>query len=509
VSAPASSAEDAAQTKADSEHEQVRREKLERIRSSGVDAYPPAPRRTTTISQLRQEFGDLAAETSTGKSVSIAGRVILNRPTGKLVFANLVESGAEVQVMLTAATTGEDAIANWKSFIDLGDHVWVEGEVIATKTGELTVKADQWALTSKAIRPLPDKHKGLVDPEARVRYRYLDLLVRDEAREMLVFRSTAVAALREFLQSRGFLEVETPMLQPIHGGALARPFVTHMNAYDMALYLRIAPELYLKRLLVGGVEKVFEINRNFRNEGADSSHNPEFTMLEMYESYGDYHTMREITREMIQFVATRVFGKQVLRRAEPDGTQLEVDISGEWPVVSVYQKLSEVLGGDISPLSPVAQLRDLATKAGVTLAEGASASAIVIELYEQLLERTTTSPVFFADFPVESSPLTRAHRSIAGVAERWDLVSFGAEVATGYTELNDPIEQRRRFVEQAQLRASGDDEAMVVDDDFLRAIEHGMPPAGGQGMGVDRLLMMLTGKGIRDTVAFPLVKPST
>lgn len=493
----------------ESEHEQVRREKLEKIRASGVDAYPPAPKLTSTISAVRSAHGHLPPETSTGQSVSLAGRLLLNRPTGKLVFANLADSGEEVQIMLNAAIAGEAAIADWKSFVDLGDHVWVEGEVITTKTGELTIKVDRWALTAKALRPLPDKHKGLVDPEARVRYRYLDLLVRDEAREMLVLRSKAVAAIREFLQARQFLEVETPMLQPIHGGALARPFVTHMNAYDMELYLRIAPELYLKRLLVGGVEKVFEINRNFRNEGADSSHNPEFTMLEMYESYGDYDSMRVLTQEMIQFVATSVFGKPVLRRVAADGDIVEIDISGTWPVVSVYPRLSELLGVGITPDTPTGDLRALADKANVAVAEGASSSAVVIELYEQLLERTTTSPVFFADFPVESSPLTRAHRTTEGVAERWDLVSFGAEVATGYTELNDPIEQRRRFVAQAQLRAGGDDEAMMVDDDFLRAIEHGMPPAGGQGMGIDRLLMMLTGKGIRETVAFPLVKPTT
>lgn len=492
----------------DSEHEQVRRDKLDRIRASGVEAYPPAPNRTATITYLRATHGGLPPQTSTGKSASVAGRVILNRPTGKLVFANLSDSGQEIQIMLNAGGLGEESIAQWKSFIDLGDHVWVKGEVITTKTGELTIKADEWILTCKAIRPMPDKYKGLVDPEARVRYRYLDLLMRDEAREMLVLRSKTIAALREFLHSRGFLEVETPMLQPIHGGAMARPFVTHMFAYDMALYLRIAPELYLKRLLVGGVEKVFEINRNFRNEGADSSHNPEFTMLEMYESYGDYQTMRKLTQEMIQFVAIQVFGAPVLRRARSDGSQIEVDIAGEWPVVSVYERLSQRLEAEISPATPLAKLRELAIKAGVGLSDTATRSSIVIELYEQLLERTTTDPIFFADFPVESSPLTRAHRTIAGVAERWDLVSFGAEVATGYTELNDPVEQRRRFVEQAQLRARGDDEAMVVDDDFLRALEHGMPPAGGQGMGVDRLLMMLTGKGIRDTVAFPLVKPT-
>jgi lysyl-tRNA synthetase class 2 len=456
---------------------------------------------------LRAEFGKLAPEQSTGQVISTAGRVHLNRPSGKLVFANITSAGSDIQLMISAQVVGESAVSDWKSQVDLGDQVWVSGEVITTKTGELTVKVDSWCLTSKALRPMPDKHKGLVDPESRVRYRYLDLLDRPEARRMLDMRAKVIAGLRGFLSSRGFVEVETPMLQPIHGGALARPFVTYMNAYDMDLYLRIAPELYLKRLLVGGLEKVFEINRNFRNEGADSSHNPEFTMLEMYEAYGDYQSMRLLTQEMIKEVARAVFGAEVVRHGDEAGSQ-ETSISGEWPVISVYAALSDLLGKEVNPQTTPAELEKLADSNGVILAKGASASAIVIELYEQLLEKKTVTPVFYADFPVQSSPLTRAHREIEGVAERWDLVAFGAEVATGYTELSDPVEQRRRFSEQATLRAKGDVEAMVVDEDFLRALEHGMPPAGGQGMGIDRLMMMLTGKGIRETVAFPLVKPT-
>ena len=490
-----------------SEHEQVRREKLSRIRDAGVEPYPPAPKRSHTVEQLRAEFGEMPPEQATGKVVTTSGRVHLNRPSGKLVFANISTGANDIQLMINSSTAGESAVADWKSQVDLGDQVWVQGEVITTKTGELTIKVDSWRLTSKALRPLPDKHKGLVDPEARVRYRYLDLLNRPEARQMLEMRSRVVAGLRDFLAGRGFLEVETPMLQPIHGGALARPFVTHMNAYDMELYLRIAPELYLKRLLVGGVEKVFEINRNFRNEGADSSHNPEFTMLEMYEAYGDYDSMRVLTQEMIQEVAKRVFGAEVVRHVDESGSR-ETDISGDWPVISVYQKLSEVLGAAITPLSSPAELEKLAKVVSVKVPSDASAASIVTELYEQLLEKKTMKPVFYSDFPLESSPLTRAHRAVEGVAERWDLVAFGAEIATGYTELNDPVEQRRRFVEQAGMRAKGDVEAMVVDDDFLRAMEHGMPPAGGQGMGIDRLMMMLTGKGIRETVAFPLVRPN-
>ncbi len=354
---------------------------------------------------------------------------------------------------------------------------------------------------------MPDKHKGLTDPEARVRQRYVDLIVRPAAREMLQTRSTVVRSVRESLQSEGFVEVETPMLQVLHGGANARPFTTHINAYDMQLYLRIAPELYLKRLLVGGIEKVFEINRNFRNEGADSSHNPEFTMLEMYEAYGDYDTMRLRTQRIIQDAARAVYGSTVVQHTDDEGRVEEHDVGGEWPVVPVYEGISRRLGEQVGPDTTTEDLLKLCEQAGIPHDPSWMRGEIVLEMYEHLLEDTTTLPTFYTDFPTDVSPLTRAHRDDPRVAERWDLVAFGAEIGTAYSELIDPVEQRARLTAQSLKAAGGDAEAMQVDEDFLRALEYGMPPAGGQGMGIDRLLMLLTGRSIRETVLFPLVKP--
>ena len=491
-----------------SEQEQIRREKLTAIKDTGIDPYPVGFSPNYSLGQVRAEFNALPAESKTGKQVSIAGRIMLNRITGKLIFATIRESGVDLQIMLAADSVGEEEIQRWKDQIDLGDLVGVTGEVVTTKRGELSVRAETWVLTAKSLRPLPDKHKGLNDPEARVRQRYVDLLVRDEAREMLNIRTNVVSSIRNSLTKRGFIEVETPMLQVLHGGANARPFKTHINAYDMELYLRIAPELYLKRLLVGGVDKVFEINRNFRNEGADSSHNPEFTMLEMYEAYGDYTTMQNLTQSIIQEAAEAIYGSQVVRHFDDEGNITEFDISGNWPRVSVYEGLSEKIGEEINSQSTAADLTKFAEKFNIKLDPKWSRGQIVLELYEHLLEDTTTLPVFYADFPKEVSPLTREHRTEADLAERWDLVAFGAEVGTAYTELNDPVEQRKRLTEQSLLAAGGDAEAMQIDEDFLKALEYGMPPAGGQGMGIDRVLMMLTGRGIRETVLFPLVKPN-
>lgn len=491
-----------------SEQQQIRREKLNSIIQSGVDPYPVGFAPSQTLAKIRQEFKDLQPEAKTGKEVVIAGRVMLNRVTGKLIFATLRESGVDLQIMIAADAVGETEVERWKEQIDLGDLVGISGEVITTKRGELTVRANKWVLTAKSLRPLPDKHKGLNDPEARVRQRYVDLLVRDEAREMLNIRSTVVSSIRNSLTKRGFIEVETPMLQVMHGGANARPFKTHINAYDMELFLRIAPELYLKRLLVGGVDKVFEINRNFRNEGADSSHNPEFTMLEMYEAYGDYSTMQKITQEIIQEAAEAVYGKPVARHFDDEGRVTEFDLSGDWPRISVYEGLSEKIGEKIDSSTSLENLTRIAEKLSIKLDPKWARGQVVLELYEHQLEDTTQLPVFYADFPKDVSPLTREHRTNSELAERWDLVAFGAEVGTAYTELNDPVEQRKRLTEQSLLAAGGDAEAMQLDEDFLRALEYGMPPAGGQGMGIDRVLMMLTGRGIRETVLFPLVKPN-
>ncbi len=484
------------------EQERVRREKRKRLLAEGVDPYPVGFPRTTTAAELRARYADLPPDSATGDRVGIAGRVMLSRIGGKLSFATLRDGTGDVQVMVSLDKVGDESLARWKADVDLGDHVGVEGEVITSRRGELSVLVESWAIAAKCLRPLPEKHKGLTDEEARVRQRYVDLIVNPDARRMLQVRSDAVRSLRSTLTGRGFVEVETPMLQAVHGGANARPFVTHINAYDMDLYLRIAPELYLKRLVVGGVEKVFEINRNFRNEGADSTHNPEFTMLEAYEAYGDYDTMRVLTQHLIQQAASDAVGSTVVRHGDD-----EHDIGGEWRVVTVDDAISDVLGEEVTVDTPVERLRDLCAKADVLLDPSWSRGAVVLEMYERLVEERTVAPTFYKDFPTEVSPLTRAHREEPRLAERWDLVAFGAEIGTAYSELVDPVEQRARLTAQSLLAAGGDPEAMQVDEDFLRALEYAMPPSGGMGMGVDRLLMMLTGRNIRETVLFPLVKP--
>jgi len=485
------------------EQTRVRLGKRERLLAEGTDPYPVTFPRTHTIAEVRAKYPDLAADTATGEHVGVTGRVMLSRIAGKLCFATIRDGTGDLQVMLSADRVGEDALAAWKRDVDLGDHIGVEGEVISSRRGELSVLADRFAITAKALRPLPDKHHGLTDPESRVRQRYVDLIVNPKARRMAELRAAVTRAVREELHDRGFLEVETPILQRVHGGANARPFRTHINAYDLDLYLRIALELYLKRLVVGGIEKVYEIGRNFRNEGVDATHNPEFTMLEAYEAYGDYTTMATLTRELIQRAAKDALGGTQLRRA--DGT--EADIGGDWPVKSVHGAVSEALGEEVTPDTSEQQLRALCERAGVPAEPKWNRGQVLLEMYERLVERHTVMPTFYRDFPVEVSPLTRAHREDPRLAERWDLVAFGTELGTGYSELIDPVEERARLTAQSLLAAGGDPEAMVVDEEFLQALEYGMPPTGGMGMGIDRMLIMFTGETIRETLLFPMVRP--
>jgi lysyl-tRNA synthetase class 2 len=362
--------------------------------------------------------------------------------------------------------------------------------------------AEKWAMAAKSLRPLPVAHKELSE-ETRVRQRYLDLIMRPQARETVRMRAEVMRTLRHVLYGRGFTEVETPMLQLLHGGATARPFVTHSNALGTDLYLRIAPELYLKRAVVGGIDRVFEINRNFRNEGIDSSHSPEFAMLEAYEAYGSYDTVAELTQSLVTACARAVFGSTVVRHA--DGT--EHDLGGPWREMTLYQAVSEALGAEITVYTPVEVLLGHAEAREVPIKEGATAGEIALELFEKLVEHTLIEPTFVRDYPVEVRPLTRQHRDDPRLAEAWDLFLFGVELATGYSELVDPVVQRERLEAQSRRAAAGDEEAMRVDEDFLRALEYGMPPTGGMGMGIDRLLMTLTGLGIRETILFPLVRP--
>ncbi|MEH0934370.1 lysine--tRNA ligase [Micromonospora psammae] len=485
------------------EQMKVRREKRDRMLAEGVEPYPVGFPRTSTLAEIREKYAELPTDTATGDRVAVTGRVIFVRNTGKLCFATLRDGdGTELQAMLSLDRVGAERLDDWKRLVDLGDHVGVTGEVITSRRGELSVLADEWAVTAKSLRPLPVAHKPLSE-EARVRQRYVDLIVRPQARQMVRTRAAAVRGLRDSLHGKGFIEVETPMLQLLHGGAAARPFVTHSNALSTDLYLRIAPELFLKRAVVGGVDRVFEINRNFRNEGVDSSHSPEFAMLEAYQAYGDYDTMAELTRNLVQQAAIAVSGSTVVTHA--DGR--EFDLGGEWRSVTLFGVLSEALGEEVTVRTDRARLVEYAEKVGLSVDPKWGPGKLAEELFEELVVPGLQAPTFVRDYPEETSPLTRAHRSEPGLAEKWDLYVLGFELGTAYSELVDPVVQRERLVAQAQLAARGDDEAMRLDEDFLRAMEYGMPPAGGMGMGIDRLLMALTGLGIRETILFPLVRP--
>jgi lysyl-tRNA synthetase class 2 len=478
----------------------IRLEKRERLNKLN-DAYPVSLDITHTIEQVRAAHPDLEADVATGEKVGIAGRVMFQRNTGKLCFATLqAGSGERIQAMLSLDKVGEEQLELFKELVDLGDHLFVAGEVITSKRGELSILVDSWRMAAKTIRPLPNLHNELGE-EFRVRHRYLDLIVRDRAREVVKIRAQVMQSLRKTFAEATFLEVETPMLQTIHGGASARPFKTHSNAFDTELFLRIAPELFLKRAVVGGIDRVFEINRNFRNEGADRTHSPEFAMLEAYEAYGDYNSIADLTQKLIQNAAMDVFGTHQV--TFEDGTIN--DLGGNWPRISMFESLSEACGQEITPETPIEELKKLAKSADIEI-EHPLHGKYVEELWEHFVKGNLVNPTFVIDFPVDTSPLTRNHRSKSGVVEKWDLYIRGYEQATGYSELVDPVIQRERFIEQVTLAAAGDPEAMKLDEDFLKALEFGMPPSGGMGMGIDRLLMSLTGLGIRETIMFPLVK---
>lgn len=504
----------------------IRREKRARLLDSGVEAYPVSVDRTISLKELREKFvvvqedediekldgvTYLAPGEETDVEVAVAGRIIFQRNTGKLCFATLQEGdGTKLQAMLSLAVVGEEALASWKSDTDMGDFVSLRGKIISSRRGELSVQAKSWTMAAKSLRPLPVAFAEM-NEDQRVRHRYTDLIMREAARKNAMTRIKVMRALRNYLEGQDFSEIETPMLQTLHGGAAARPFETRSNALDIDLYLRIAPELFLKRAVIGGIERVFEVNRNFRNEGVDSTHSPEFAMLETYEAWGDYNNGMQLMQGLVQSVAQDVFGSTTVTWA--DGT--EFDLGGQWPVIEMYPSLNEELQAqfpgqpEVTIDSSVEELKAIAAAIGLDVPAkgGWGHGKLVEEIWELLHEGKLQGPIFVKDFPVETSPLTRQHRSKPGVTEKWDLYIRGFELATGYSELVDPVVQRERFEDQARLAADGDDEAMVLDEDFLAAMEQGMPPTAGCGMGVDRLLMALTGLGIRETVLFPMVKP--
>ncbi len=466
---------------------------------SGTQPYPASFTRDQQIAEVNS-----AAQ---GTPVRCAGRVVARRDHGGVIFLDVQDWTGTVQLLASASQMGADTMQILRHNLSIGDHLGFWGMVGTSNNGTFSVLLKGAQITSKALQPIPTVRQGLSDEQMKVRRRYLDLIVNPVARERVKVRSAVIQAIRQTLLDDSFLEVETPLLQTIHGGANARPFRTHINAYNLDLYLRIAPELYLKRLMVGGADRVFEIGRNFRNEGADATHNPEFTMLEAYQAYGDYNSMRELTQRIIVNAAKAALGTTVIRGMASDGQIHEVDLAQPWRVITVHQGIAEACGRDVSVDTPMSELLEIAAEHGLEVDPGISRGQLILDLHEELAEQHTIAPTFYCDFPTEVSPLTRQHREDERIAEKWDLICFGAEVATAYSELVDPVVQRERLLAQSLLAANGDPEAMEVDEDFLLALEYAMPPSGGMGMGVDRLVMMLTQTNIRETIIFPLVKP--
>lgn len=479
----------------------IRREKRRQIVDAGGDPYPVEVGRTHTLREVvdAHDAEALGPDHHSGTVVTVAGRVIFRRGQGKLVFVALREGdGTTLQAMVSLDGVGQESLDALKAQVDIGDHLAVTGEVITSRRGELSVLASSWQLAAKTLRPLPNEHKPLSD-EARARLRYVDLIVRPEARENVRVKAKVLQSLRRTLDQRDYVEVETPVLQHTNGGAAARPFDTHVNAFDEPALLRIALELHLKRALVGGIDRVYEIGKTFRNEGVDNTHNPEFMMLEVYEAYGSYDTMAELVRDLV-LDAARAVGRTVVPGR--DGT--DIDLEQPWRRATVHELVREATGAAIEPGTPLEQVQEVARDHGVALRDGWGEGEVVLELFEKLVEHTLVQPTFVCDYPEAVRPLAKKHRTTPGLVEAWDLIINGVELAPAYSELNDPVVQRERLEEQARLAAAGDPEAMDVDEDFLRALEFGMPPAGGMGLGVDRLVMLLQGIGIREAILFPL-----
>jgi len=479
----------------------IRRGKRDRLLAAGLPPYPVAVPRTHSLADVREQWGHLEQGEETQDVVGVAGRVVFIRNTGKLAFATLQEGiGTRLQVMLSLAEVGEESLAAWKSDVDLGDHVFVQGRVISSRRGELSVMASRWGMASKALRPLPVLHKELSE-ESRVRQRYADLVVRQEARDMVRTKATALHAIRSVLETQGYVEVETPVLQLVHGGAAARPFRTHLNAFDQDMVLRIALELPLKKAVVGGVDRVYEMGRIFRNEGIDATHSAEFTMLEAYQAWGDQTSIGALMRDLYLGVADALGSRLV---ETPAGT---VDLGGEWRWVPVYDAVSQAVGETVTLETSKDDLLRLAAAHDVEVDPALEKDKVFLELLGDLVEPTLLQPTFLCDYPALAQPLARPHRSKEGLIEAWDLIIAGVERGTGFSELVDPVVQREVLTAQSLRAAGGDPEAMQLDEDFLRALEHGAPPMGGLGLGIDRLVMLFTGANIRETILFPHLKP--
>jgi len=454
----------------------------------------------TRVEKLIANYADLDPATETDDVVTIAGRLMLRRVQGKLAFGTLDDGSGRIQLFAPSKTTEK-----FDQFCDLnlGDWIGVTGIVMTTRRGELSVRVDSWTCLAEARRPFPDKWHGISDTDTRYRQRYVDLWVSPEARNVFKVRSKMMSLTRSFLETRGAIEVETPIFHPIPGGANARPFTTHHNALDLDLYLRVAPELYLKRLTVAGFEKVFEIGRVFRNEGVSTRHNPEFTMLELYEAYADYEDIMQLVEELVEYLAVELTGSTILKIDER-----ELDVARPWRRATMVELIEEAIGTTLSLDTPIDELRAVAADHEVPVKDSYGPGKLILEIYEKTTESSLWGPVYVTDYPVEVSPLSREHRSEAGMTERFEAILAGRELCNGFSELIDPEQQRLRFEEQAAQNASGDDEAMLVDEDYLRALDYGLPPTGGVGIGMDRLAMLLTGAtSIRDVVLFPTLRP--
>ena len=480
----------------------VRLEKVGELRAAGTEPYRDSFERTATAIDVIRSYSALEPGAETDDVVSLAGRIIAKRDQGKVLFLVIRDASGEIQLFCRPNVLG-DALFAAALDLDLGDWIGATGTVLRTRRGELSLSPTDVVLLSKSLRPLPEKYHGLSDTETRYRQRYVDLVANPEVRTVFETRFAIISAIRRFMEGRGFVEVETPMMQPIPGGATARPFVTHHNALDMDLYLRIAPELYLKRLLVGGFERVYEINRSFRNEGMSPRHNPEFTMLEAYQAFGNMETMRELTESLITGVAAEVLGTLAF---EYQGTA--VSLASPWRQAPMAELVSEAAGRELSVHTPIAELRAECERRGMPIEQGWGAGKLLNELFEKLVEHTLIAPTFVTMYPAETSPLARRNDADPELTDRFELIITGREFANAFSELIDPADQRARFESQAAAKAAGDDEAMWVDEDYLRAQEYGMPPAGGLGIGIDRLVMLLTDSAsIRDVLLFPHMRP--
>jgi lysyl-tRNA synthetase, class II len=481
----------------------TRRGKVTALRDAGVEPYPPSWEPTHTLAQVRDQWADLEPGAETGEQVTVAGRLVARRGQGKLAFGVLREDGVDLQLFVQLQAIGDDGMAFFTDTLDVGDWVGVVGEVMASRRGELSIRPSDLSLLGKALRPLPDKWHGLKDVEARYRQREVDLIVTEESRRIFAARSTVLTAIRQEMVARDFVEVETPMLHPIPGGAAARPFVTHHNALDADLYLRIAPELYLKRLIVGGMRRVYEVNRSFRNEGMSPRHNPEFTMLESYEAYGDHESGMALSEALVVAAARAVGGTSLTYQGR------EVSLEPPFRRVPLLDLVRQAVGrDDLDYDTPIDDLRALCDTHEVHHEDAWGSGKLIVELYEKLVESTLWEPTFVTEHPIETSPLARRHRSTPHVTERFELLITGREMANGFSELTDPDDQRERFEAQAAAKAAGDVEAMVVDEPYLRAMEHGMPPTVGLGLGIDRVVMLVTdAASIRDVILFPTLRP--